>query len=306
MKRAAEFAAVFFWLSASIAFGAQPSSKPGALKTMDILQGEIAEINLSAPGVVAAEGRLGNEKIYFYPGDNGAFTGLVGADLETKPGPAKIVVGGTTHSGAPWATQIPLKIKSKAFKSESFAVAQEFDQLSPEVLERIRREQEQFSRVFSLSAAQRLWARPFVAPLPKEITSPFGYRRVINGAPRSPHTGVDLKAAMETPVLAANHGRVALLGDFFYSGKSLVLDHGGSLFTVYFHLSEFKADEGAEVKKGDVIALSGMTGRVTGPHLHWGARMNGARIDPFQLVEKLGGRAEGTASSATKTEKSEK
>jgi murein DD-endopeptidase MepM/ murein hydrolase activator NlpD len=287
VRRAVEFAAIFLWLSASIAFGAQPSAKTGALKTVEILQGEIAEITHSVPGVVAAEGRLGSEKIYFYPGDNGILTALVGADLETKPGPAKILVSGTTQSGAAWATQISLKIKSKAFKSESFSVAQEFDQLGPDVLERIRREQEQFARVFAVSAAQRLWARPFVGPLPKEITSPFGYRRVINGSPRAPHTGVDLKAAMETPVLAANHGRVVLLGDFFYSGKSVVLDHGGALFTVYFHLSEFKAEEGAEVKKGDVIALSGMTGRVTGPHLHWGARMNGARIDPFQLVEKL-------------------
>jgi len=292
VKRAAEFAAIVLWLSASIAFGAQPSAKTGALKTVEILQGEIAEINLSAPGVVAAEGRLGSEKIYFYPGDNGVLTALVGADLETKPGPAKILVSGTTQPGAPWATQIPLKIKSKTFKSESFSVAQEFDQLGPDVLERIRREQEQFARVFAVSAAQRLWARPFVGPLPKEITSPFGYRRVINGSPRAPHTGVDLKAAMETPVLAANHGRVVLLGDFFYSGMSVVLDHGGGLFTVYFHLSEFKAEERMEVKKGDVIALSCMTGRVTGPHLHWGARMNGARIDPFQLVDTLNEKAE--------------
>ena len=306
MKPAVEFAAIFLWLSASIAFGAQPSPKAGALRTVEVLQGEIAEIKVSAPGVAAAEGRLGSEKIYFYPGDNGVFAALVGADLETKPGPATILVSGTTQSGASWATQIPFKIKSKAFKSESFSVAQEFDQLSPEVLERIRREQEQFARVFAVSAAQRLWARPFVGPLPKEITSPFGYRRVINGTPRAPHTGVDLKAAMETPVLAANHGRVVLLGDFFYSGKSLVVDHGSSLFTVYFHLSEFKAEQGSEVKKGDVIALSGMTGRVTGPHLHWGARMNGARIDPFQLIEKLDGRADGTASPVSNSEKAEK
>jgi murein DD-endopeptidase MepM/ murein hydrolase activator NlpD len=306
VNRAAGFAVVFVWLSASIVFGAQALSKTGTLKTVEVLQGEVAEISLSAPGVAAAEGRLGNEKVYFYPGDNGVFAALLGADLEAKPGAAKILVSGTTHSGASWATQIPLKIKSKAFKSESFSVAQEFDQLSPEMLERIRREQEQFARVFAVSVAQRLWARPFVGPLPKEVTSPFGYRRVINGTPRAPHTGVDLKAAMETPVLAANHGRVVLLGDFFYSGKSLVLDHGGGLFTVYFHLSEFKAEQGAEVKKSDVIALSGMTGRVTGPHLHWGARMNGARVDPFQLIEKLGGRADGTASPVGDSGKAEK
>lgn len=306
MRYAVEFTVMFLWLSASIAAGAQLSSKAAAPRSVEILQGEIAEIKLSAPGIVAAEGRLGNEKIYFYPGDNGDLTALVGADLETKPGPAIIRMNGATQSGAAWAGEISLKIKSKPFKSETFSVAPEFDQLSPEVLERIRREQEQFARVFAVSGPERLWARPFVAPLPKEITSPFGYRRVINGSPRAPHTGVDLKAAMETPVRAANHGRVVLLGDFFFSGKSLVLDHGGGMFTVYFHLSEFKVDESAEVKKGDVIALSGMTGRVTGPHLHWGARLNGARVDPFQLIEKLGGRAEDAASLATENEKSEK
>jgi murein DD-endopeptidase MepM/ murein hydrolase activator NlpD len=122
-----------------------------------------------------------------------------------------------------------------------------------------------------------------------DISSPFGYRRVINGAPRAPHTGVDLRAPMGTEVLAANSGRVALVGNFFFSGDSLVLDHGAGLYTTYFHLSEFKVREGAEVQKGEVIGLSGMTGRVTGPHLHWGARLNGARVDPFELVKKLGG-----------------
>jgi murein DD-endopeptidase MepM/ murein hydrolase activator NlpD len=90
-----------------------------------------------------------------------------------------------------------------------------------------------------------------------------------------------------TEVLAANRGRVVLLGDFFFSGHSLVLDHGGGLHTMYFHLSEFKVEPGTEVQKGDLIALSGMTGRVTGPHLHWGARLSGARVDPFELVKKL-------------------
>jgi murein DD-endopeptidase MepM/ murein hydrolase activator NlpD len=89
-------------------------------------------------------------------------------------------------------------------------------------------------------------------------------------------------------VFAANHGRVVLLGDFFFSGYSLVLDHGAGLYTMYFHLSEFKVEMGSAVRKGDVIGLSGMSGRVTGPHLHWGARLNGARVDPFELLHKLG------------------
>jgi len=291
MRRCAGLAAIFLSLGAGLALGAPPF-KTAAVKTVEVFQGELAEIKFSAPGIAAAEGRWGGEKVFFYAADNGNFTALFGADLEAKPGPDKILVSGSTHAGAPWTTQIPLKINAKAFKRESFAVAQEFDQLSAELLDRIRREQEQFARVFAVSPARRWWARPFAAPLAKEITSPFGYRRVINGTARAPHTGVDLKAAMDTPVTAANHGRVVLLGDFFFSGKSLVLDHGGGLFTVYFHLSGYKAEEGAEVKKGDVIALSGMSGRVTGPHLHWGARLNGARIDPFQLVDKLNDKAE--------------
>jgi murein DD-endopeptidase MepM/ murein hydrolase activator NlpD len=97
---------------------------------------------------------------------------------------------------------------------------------------------------------------------------------------------------MGTEVTAANHGRVALMGDFFYSGKSVVLDHGGGLYTMYFHLSEIRVEQQAEVRKGDLIALSGMTGRVTGPHLHWAARLNGARIDPLELVQKWAGKTD--------------
>jgi murein DD-endopeptidase MepM/ murein hydrolase activator NlpD len=90
-------------------------------------------------------------------------------------------------------------------------------------------------------------------------------------------------------VVASNHGRVTLTGEFYFAGKSVVLDHGAGLMTMYFHLSEVRVEQGAEVRRGEVIGLSGMTGRVTGPHLHWGARAGGARVDPLQLLEKLGG-----------------
>jgi predicted outer membrane repeat protein len=97
---------------------------------------------------------------------------------------------------------------------------------------------------------------------------------------------------MGSEVFASNHGRVVLLGDFFFSGNSVVLDHGGALYTVYFHLSELKVETGSSVRKGELIGLAGMTGRVTGPHLHWGARLNGARIDPFELIKKVAGNSE--------------
>jgi murein DD-endopeptidase MepM/ murein hydrolase activator NlpD len=253
----------------------------------DVGQGDVVELKVVGTDLTRVEGRMGEETIYFFPAGTGSFMALVGADLEAKPGPVKVALEARTRAGSVKNKDVMLRIKSKPFPEESFTVPPEFDQLSKAVLDRIRGERKQFTRAFSTSSPQRLWQGAFIEPLAGKISSPFGLRRIINGAPRSPHTGADLKALMGTPVLAANRGRVVLRGDFFYSGKSLVLDHGGGLFTMYFHLSEFRADDQVLVRKGDVIGLSGMSGRVTGPHLHWGARINDARIDPFQLIAKI-------------------
>ena len=147
----------------------------------------------SGRGLTAVEGRMGKAMIPFYSSGSGYYTALVGADLEAKPGLVTVIVKGTTMTGTQRDSQISLRIKPKAFKKESFSVAAEFDQLSPEVLERIRKDQEQFSRAFMTSAPERLWEGRFLLPLSSEVSSPFGYRRVINGTARAPHTGVDLR-----------------------------------------------------------------------------------------------------------------
>ena len=105
--------------------------------------------------------------------------------------------------------------------------------------------------------------------------------------PRAPHSGTDLSAPAGTEVVATNHGKVALVGNYFFAGGSVIIDHGGGLYSMYFHLSEFKVEEGAMVRRGDVVALSGGTGRVTGPHLHWGVRLNNTRVDPLTLLRKF-------------------
>jgi murein DD-endopeptidase MepM/ murein hydrolase activator NlpD len=271
----------------SESFG-RPIGGSTVTKPTDIFQGDIVELKIPGAGLRAVEGRMEKTTIPFFASGNGSYTAVVGADLEAKPGLVTLVVTGTTLDGLRRDSQILLRVRAKPFKKESFSVAKEFDQLSPEALEKIRQDQEQFSRAFMTSAPERLWEGRFLSPVSSEVSSPFGYRRVINGIPRAPHTGVDLRAVLGSDVFAANHGRVVLLGDFFFSGYSLVLDHGAGLYTMYFHLSEFKVETGSLVRKGDVIGLSGMSGRVTGPHLHWGARLNGARIDPFELLHKLG------------------
>jgi murein DD-endopeptidase MepM/ murein hydrolase activator NlpD len=290
--RVATLAIAICGIGLGVALAGAPST-PVTLKPVEVFQGAIVELKVSGTGLTGVEGRMGKQLIRFYPIRGEAFSALVGVDLEAKAGAAKILVKGMKRGGGYRETQIALKIKPKSFAQESFSVAPEFEQLGTETLERIRQEQEQLNRVFSQSTPDRLWNRPFVRPVQGDISSSFGYRRVINGAPRAPHTGIDFKAPLGTEVLAANRGRVALLGDFFFSGNSLVLDHGGGLYTMYFHLAEFKVQEGDEVRKGAVIGLSGMTGRVTGPHLHWGARLNGARVDPLELVEKSGGTSDG-------------
>jgi murein DD-endopeptidase MepM/ murein hydrolase activator NlpD len=300
---AGAIAALGFYLG--VAFGGMPAAF-SPTKPLEVFQGGIVELKAFGTGLSAVAGRFGHETVRFYPGEDGVFSALLGVDLEAKPGLAKVSIKETRAGSGIRETQVTLKIKPKKFQQESFSVPAEFDELSPEVLERIRREQEQLARVFATSTAERLWQGSFLMPVKADISSPFGYRRIINGAPRAPHAGVDLRAHMGTEVLAANSGRVVLLGDFFFSGNSLVLDHGGGLYTMYFHLSEFQVEHGAEVQKGGVIALSGMTGRVTGPHLHWGARLSGARVDPVALVTKFGGVSDKRPHPATAVDRVEK
>src|SRR5437667_334097 len=112
----------------------------------------------------------------------------------------------------------------------------------------------------------------------------FGARRGINGQARSPHSGLDYAAPTGTPVVAANRGRVALIGDFFFGGRTVALDHGQGLYTLYMHLDRVQVAEGTLVERGETIGAVGSTGRATGPHLHWGAQLRRARVDPAGLL----------------------
>jgi murein DD-endopeptidase MepM/ murein hydrolase activator NlpD len=114
--------------------------------------------------------------------------------------------------------------------------------------------------------------------------SNFGHRRVFNGEPRAPHTGADLRATTGTPIRSTNRGRVVLAKDLFFTGNTVIVDHGLGIYTLYAHLSRIDVKTDAIVERGQVVGLAGATGRVTGPHLHWGARVQNARVDPFTLV----------------------
>jgi murein DD-endopeptidase MepM/ murein hydrolase activator NlpD len=277
---------LLFCFSASAVHATEPFalSWPARLK---IPLGEIVEVKVYGEALSSVEGRWAERNLPFYPVAPGSFAAIIGVDLEAKSGISKITITATNDAGKQRRAQTIVQTLSKSFREESFTVAPGFDQLSPEALELIRIERADFALAFSTSAAERFWEGPFIRPVPQESSSSFGYRRIINGKPRAPHTGADLRAPVGTEVLAANHGRVVLSGNYFFAGRSIVLDHGGGLYTMYFHLSEVKVDAGTMVRRGDVIALSGMSGRVTGPHLHWAARLADARVDPMELIHKI-------------------
>ena len=254
-----------------------------ALRSSDVFQGGIAEIRVSGEDAGTIKGYFRDREISFFA-EQGSLAALFGVDLEEKPGPLRIAIRGWSHRGEKNEKLVILHVRKKTFAQEKISVPAVFDHIDEATRRRIEREQERLDRLWAISTPQHLWEGDFLAPVSGGITSPFGLRRVVNGSPRSPHGGVDLKAPLGAEILAANHGRVVLREEFFFSGKSIVLDHGVGLYTMYFHLTDFNVEKDSQVRKGQLIGWAGMTGRVTGPHLHWGVRLNGARVDPFEVL----------------------
>ena len=276
-------------------------------KPIEILQGELIEVSVSGQEIAAVEGRLDKEKVVFFGDGASGFNAIIGADVDAKPASSKLRLTARTHTGTEINAEIPVTIKVKSFRQESFHVPPGFDRMTPESLTEIRREQAAFARVFAAPSAERLWEAPFIRPVPHEASaSSFGLRRIINGKPRAPHSGTDLSSPAGTEVNATNHGKIVLAGNFFFAGGSVVLDHGGGLFTMYFHLSEIRVGEGTRVRKGDMLGLSGATGRVTGAHLHWGARLANARVDPLELLKKISNHRQLLPESTTPANEMEK
>ena len=156
--------------------------------------------------------------------------------------------------------------------------------LNAKTLKRVRLEQKEMSAAFLHIGRQPLWESAFLEPVNGTVTGRFGSRRIINGQKKRPHSGEDIAAPKGTPVLAVNTGTVVAAVDHFFSGKGVIIDHGVGLFSMYFHLSEINVKNGQTLHKGETLGKVGATGRATGPHLHWGIRLNGARVNPYALT----------------------
>jgi murein DD-endopeptidase MepM/ murein hydrolase activator NlpD len=205
--------------------------------------------------------------------------------LDEEPGIYELAFRGASASGRPVVGSRAVTVNGKEFPEEHLTVASKYVKPPKEVEERLSRERKRLKELYRNRRPDVVDSGPFVRPVPGEPTSTFGKRRFFNGEPRSPHPGVDLRAATGTPVRCTGPGLVVLSEDLYYSGNTVLVDHGGGLFTIYAHLSEIRAEAGETIEAGRVIGLSGATGRVTGPHLHWGAKIGNRPFDPQALLD---------------------
>jgi len=213
-----------------------------------------------------------------YAVDTGHWRALVGIDLDTRPGRYTVAV--TSRSGR---ADRPVNVLPHAFPTRRLTVDPDLVNPPPEARERIARETRQLQQIWTASAPERLWTA-FGRPVPDEANSAFGTRSIYNGEARSPHGGADFLSPAGRPVKAPAGGRVVLADALYFTGNTVVIDHGMGLFTLFAHFSEIDVHTGDTVSAGDIVGKVGATGRVTGPHLHWTVRLNGARVDPLSLL----------------------
>ena len=214
-----------------------------------------------------------------------AWHGIVGVDLDTPAGELTAEVTFRYMDGGARTIRETIDVEAGDYPTTRLTVEPRYVQLSPEDQARANRESAQIAALYAVLTPELYWTEPFQSPIPG-ITAGnnFGHRRIFNGEARAPHSGADLRATTGTPIRAANRGRVVLAKDLFFSGNAVFLDHGLGVYTAYLHLSEIRVTPGTMVERGQVVGLAGATGRVTGPHLHWGVRVLDARVDPFALL----------------------
>lgn len=212
------------------------------------------------------------------------YLGFVAANHHTKAGEYYIDVSWRNHRL--FSKQYPVAVLEKEYGESRINVPPDKVHLSSLDQTRVNAERRMIKRdLLTKPKSLVYWQGEFIFPVDSKITSPYGVKRILNGVKTMYHSGVDFRAFSGTPIKAANNGIVRFKGNLFFRGNVVIIDHGNEIFTLYSHLSTFKVQEGDIVKKGDIIALSGSTGRVNGPHLHFSMYVNRAKINPVAFIE---------------------
>jgi murein DD-endopeptidase MepM/ murein hydrolase activator NlpD len=241
-------------------------------------------IRVNAPDATSVDGEWLGRGLQFFRGRDGkAWFALAGVDVEAPSGLSTLRL--VLHNGSS-ASDLSQRvvIHPGNYRTGKLTVSPKFVEPGPEALTEIHDEQKLKEKVFATSAAEPLWTGDFRAPVSSPPTDSFGTRRIFNGKLASVHKGMDFRARTGTPVKAGNRGVVVLARPLYYEGNCVVIDHGLGVFSLSMHLSRIDVKEGQQIRMGERIGLSGATGRVTGPHLHWAIRWQGAYLDPAKLL----------------------
>jgi murein DD-endopeptidase MepM/ murein hydrolase activator NlpD len=282
-----------FFSPASATNKPDPILKAVRLFSTDIANGKVAlleiDLNKLGPDASGLKARFRDQSIVLIQHpvkSRGNYAGLVAIPLNVAPQKAALTLQ-WSNAGERRSATVSLDIIDGHYKKENLNVDPGHVKPNKKNLERIKREKEMIRRIFAGGSEKRLWFGKFKKPLDSMTTSVFGTQRLFNGRHQSYHRGTDFRARVGTPVLASNSGVVRLAENLFYSGNLVIVDHGMDIFTLYAHLSQIQVNDGQAIGRGHQIGLTGATGRVSGPHLHWAVKVNGLYVDPPQFLSVI-------------------
>jgi hypothetical protein len=276
-----------FVLSQSLAYAAPAKAWNITFQPSTLVNGSPVLFRVTAPSALSSlRGKWFDHQISFRfsPGCK-CWYALAGIALDTKPGRYKLDLVGVAKNGSDVRFSRMVIVASGQYPTTKLTVAPEYVEPPKETLARIEQEQGVKKQTFAETAPDALWSGGFEDPAEASISGVFGSARLFNGVKRNQHTGLDFRVTAGTPIHAANAGKVILARNLYFEGNCVAIDHGQGLVTLYLHLSEFKVKEGDQVEKGQLIGLSGGTGRATAPHLHFAVRWQGTYLDPAKLLK---------------------
>jgi murein DD-endopeptidase MepM/ murein hydrolase activator NlpD len=287
------------WLLAALACvligpaGAAP--QPGApdgltveVRRRAVRPGEVLAISVRAEvPLTAMAATLGDRRVPLWRDSATTWRGLAGLDADHPAGPIDLVARGTPTEGPPITRTVTLSVEPATFAERRLSVDPRYVEPPPEARPRIEREGAALRAIYDTTSTER-HPTVFVAPVPHRRSSPFGSRSIFNGVPRDRHAGLDFASPAGAIIRAPAAGRVVLVDDLYFTGNTVVVDHGAGVYSVLAHMTRSFVVPGQDVARGTRLGTVGATGRATGAHLHWSVRVGGTRVDPASVLDVLG------------------
>jgi len=271
---AIHLAGLFYLTFIGIAFAVpEHALRPGGLAVISV-----THENPVSPPVVMFD----NKRVLVLRSKN-MWVAVIGIQLNQSIGMTEVIVSTTDRE--PWT--IEFEVNPYAYREQHLTVNRNYVDLTEEQLHRVTAEQKIINSALTNWRDVDAINLSLIKPIIGQNSSSFGSRRFFNGQPRSPHKGMDIAASLGTPIIAPSNGTVTMTGHYFFNGKTIIIDHGQGFITMYCHLDEISVEEEQQLIVGTQIGIVGATGRVTGPHLHFGTYLNGTAVDPILFLKKV-------------------